>query len=280
MNTCAHVGSRGDAIGRVCNIKASHGLYCLKHKRKTEKGAICAHIGTRGNSIGKVCNNQAKYNGYCMKHRKVEPKPVDLQPDNFDTTLARKICTSCNVEKESTAFPKNKSVCKGCSSVKCTLCDAVFADVGTLKVHHEGQHLGLRPYSCPKCTYTCKQKGSLKLHRCDDRRESYYQKLLQEKYQSGSKTTPAGIIDILTQTELIEIKHWIAWKSAIGQVMAYSRYYPDHKKIIYFIGNEPRPATKQVIMDTLEFYGIEAMVHVDEQADNTEQADEIDTGLG
>jgi hypothetical protein len=35
---------------------------------------------------------------------------------------------------------------------------------------------------------------------------------------------------------LIEIKYWAYWKAALGQVLAYSRFYPDHKKIVYFIG--------------------------------------------
>ena len=49
--------------------------------------------------------------------------------------------------------------------------------------------------------------------------------------------TPVGRIDILTETELIEVKEFKDWKSAIGQVLVYGEYYPQHKKRIHFFGN-------------------------------------------
>lgn len=48
--------------------------------------------------------------------------------------------------------------------------------------------------------------------------------------------TPVGNIDILTMTELIEIKKTHSWKSALGQVLAYSHFYPSHKKRIHLFG--------------------------------------------
>lgn len=47
------------------------------------------------------------------------------------------------------------------------------------------------------------------------------------QYQLGGLTevlTPAGRIDLLTETEIIEVKHLSEWKSAMGQVMAYSGF--------------------------------------------------------
>lgn len=49
--------------------------------------------------------------------------------------------------------------------------------------------------------------------------------------------TPAGRIDLLTQTEIIEVKHLSEWKAAMGQVLAYSGFYPEHKKRIHLFGN-------------------------------------------
>jgi len=43
----------------------------------------------------------------------------------------------------------------------------------------------------------------------------------------------AGRIDILTDTEIIEVKEITSWKSAIGQVLAYGIDYPDHTKRIH-----------------------------------------------
>jgi hypothetical protein len=45
--------------------------------------------------------------------------------------------------------------------------------------------------------------------------------------------TSCGFIDILTADKIIEIKEYTKWKHAIGQILAYSIHYPNHKKIIY-----------------------------------------------
>lgn len=45
--------------------------------------------------------------------------------------------------------------------------------------------------------------------------------------------TPVGMIDILTTDEIIEIKTWGEWKSAIGQILSYGFYFPGHKKRIH-----------------------------------------------
>ncbi len=48
--------------------------------------------------------------------------------------------------------------------------------------------------------------------------------------------TPAGRIDLLTDKEIIEIKTVSDWKAAIGQVVAYSGFYPEHRKRIHLFG--------------------------------------------
>lgn len=48
--------------------------------------------------------------------------------------------------------------------------------------------------------------------------------------------TEYGLIDILTPTELIEVKVAPKWKHAIGQVLAYSVAYPEHTKRVHLIG--------------------------------------------
>lgn len=42
--------------------------------------------------------------------------------------------------------------------------------------------------------------------------------------------------DLLTQTEIIEVKHLSEWKSAMGQILAYSGFYPEHHKRIHLFG--------------------------------------------
>lgn len=49
-------------------------------------------------------------------------------------------------------------------------------------------------------------------------------------------STPSGRIDLLTETEIIEVKNIKDWKSALGQILIYSAFYPNHKKRIHLFG--------------------------------------------
>lgn len=49
-------------------------------------------------------------------------------------------------------------------------------------------------------------------------------------------TTPVGRIDVLTEDEIIEIKEVSQWKNAVGQILCYATYYPDHQKHIVLFG--------------------------------------------
>lgn len=77
--------------------------------------------------------------------------------------------------------------------------------------------------------------------------EEKVQKKLEKKLNGKHQTTPVGIIDILTDTELVEIKAWSNWKSALGQVFAYGHYYPNHMKRIHFFGRPPSENLQQAI---------------------------------
>jgi len=48
---------------------------------------------------------------------------------------------------------------------------------------------------------------------------------------------PVGYIDVLTSTEIIEIKQASDWKHAVGQVMCYAVYYPSHQKRLHLFGD-------------------------------------------
>lgn len=76
-------------------------------------------------------------------------------------------------------------------------------------------------------------------------KESWYRDRLAEK--TGGKTevrTPAGNIDVLTESEIIEVKTARQWKVALGQVIAYGHFYPDLGKRIHFIGEPSDIAVK------------------------------------
>jgi len=60
------------------------------------------------------------------------------------------------------------------------------------------------------------------------------------KSQLGGLTevkTAAGRIDLLTETEIIEVKRVGEWKSGLGQLLVYSGFYPEHRKRLYLFGS-------------------------------------------
>ena len=64
------------------------------------------------------------------------------------------------------------------------------------------------------------------------------EKEIQQKLQKSLDAqieveTPIGYIDILTDTQIIEIKNITHWKSALGQILSYGSFYPEHQKILY-----------------------------------------------
>ena len=69
------------------------------------------------------------------------------------------------------------------------------------------------------------------------KRESLYAKDLAVALDGQREVkTLAGLIDILTTTEVIEVKKIGSWKHAIGQVLVYGDYYPSHQKRIHLYG--------------------------------------------
>ena len=73
--------------------------------------------------------------------------------------------------------------------------------------------------------------------------------------QLGGKVeayTKFGLIDLLTDTELIEIKVVHRWKDAIGHIVAKSEKYPTHQKRLHLFGaQEPILENIQDVCDRL-----------------------------
>jgi hypothetical protein len=64
---------------------------------------------------------------------------------------------------------------------------------------------------------------------------------------------PVGRIDLLTATELIEVKQIKEWKDALGQVLSYSAFFPNHIKRIHLFGlaNSSKLAIAQLTCSSL-----------------------------
>jgi hypothetical protein len=74
--------------------------------------------------------------------------------------------------------------------------------------------------------------------------------------------TPVGRIDVLTSKYVYEVKGATEWKDAMGQVLAYQSYYPNHKPRLYLYG---KPAiTKKLIEEQCKARGIGVIWHRDE----------------
>jgi hypothetical protein len=81
--------------------------------------------------------------------------------------------------------------------------------------------------------------------------EKELQRKLQKQLNAQIEVkTPVGYADLLTDTEIIEIKEITNWKSALGQILSYGSFYPTHQKSLYlFNASESKMEPK---MDTTE----------------------------
>ncbi|MHC5722066.1 MAG: hypothetical protein ACYTX0_61135, partial [Nostoc sp.] len=67
--------------------------------------------------------------------------------------------------------------------------------------------------------------------------------------------TAVGRIDLLTETEVIEVKQVSDWKSALGQILTYSAFFPEHTKRIHLFGDYT-PKKKEIIYSTVLSFGV------------------------
>jgi hypothetical protein len=67
--------------------------------------------------------------------------------------------------------------------------------------------------------------------------EAWYRDRLAQQLKGQKEVqTPVGRIDVLTKTEIIELKNVKNWKAAIGQVKCYGQYYPNHRLRVHLFG--------------------------------------------
>ena len=69
------------------------------------------------------------------------------------------------------------------------------------------------------------------------------EKEIQLRLQSELKgdievETKFGFIDLLTNTEIIDIKNGKCWKHGLGQLCTYSKFYPVHQKRLHLFNIE------------------------------------------
>ncbi len=80
-------------------------------------------------------------------------------------------------------------------------------------------------------------------------REAIIQTKLHKKLGGQIEVeTPVGYIDLLTDSELIEIKHVDNWKHAVGQLICYGNYYDEHRKRLHLFGHKPSQNFTEITM--------------------------------
>lgn len=96
---------------------------------------------------------------------------------------------------------------------------------------------------------------------CNDMVERKIQEELSKKLNGKREVeTECGFIDILTNTQIIEIKHISDWKHALGQLLAYSIEYPTHTKVIYLFGDNDN-VNLDVVKSIYGKYNIELVIY-------------------
>jgi hypothetical protein len=80
--------------------------------------------------------------------------------------------------------------------------------------------------------------NNLKLSESNQKEKEIQLKLKGDLNAEIEVKTDFGYIDLLTKTDIIEIKIASKWKNALGQILAYGEYYPNHKKWIYLFDDE------------------------------------------
>ena len=86
---------------------------------------------------------------------------------------------------------------------------------------------------------------------CSIKRKAHPERDVRDRLQSqlGGKVeayTKYGLIDLLTETELIEIKTVDRWKDAVGHILAKAHKYPNHAKRLHLFSSE------EPILETIE----------------------------
>lgn len=79
--------------------------------------------------------------------------------------------------------------------------------------------------------------------------EAYYQLKLYRLHRGEMEVkTPVGNIDLLTTDKLFEVKSYESWKSAVGQLVSYGMFYPDHKKVMALFNKKNKSDDKEIKM--------------------------------
>lgn len=90
---------------------------------------------------------------------------------------------------------------------------------------------------------------------CADIERRIRDRMKAELAEEVEVVTAVGRIDLLTATEVIEIKNISDWKEALGKILAYSAFFAEHSKRIHLFGR-PELAKLALAQATCSEFGI------------------------
>ncbi|MEB3249944.1 MAG: hypothetical protein VKK07_11425 [Merismopediaceae bacterium] len=77
--------------------------------------------------------------------------------------------------------------------------------------------------------------------------EKFYRDRLAKRLNGQTEVnTSVGRIDIVTKTEIIELKNAKNWKGAIGQIKCYGHHYPNHRQRIHLFGEITKSSLEEI----------------------------------
>jgi hypothetical protein len=68
--------------------------------------------------------------------------------------------------------------------------------------------------------------------------------------------TSCGRIDILTKEQIIEVKEYKGWKAALGQILVYGNFYPEHQKRIHLFNIPKNNIELDIIKEIYNKYDV------------------------
>ena len=99
---------------------------------------------------------------------------------------------------------------------------------------------------------------------CSIKRKAHPERDVRDRLQSqlGGKVeayTKYGLIDLLTETELIEVKTIDRWKDAVGHILIKTKKYPNHARRVHLFGpDDPNDLIWETIVESCADWKIRA----------------------
>lgn len=248
----------------------------------------CIAVNTRGINAGNRCEKNASRYGYCTSHLRSKFIQKELLARGLDphekTVNIVTIPTQTPTVREKFSF-KLRECIKQCNisgieilfdypedirSKECNICPACNLKFtgerpgDSVLKHIKEVHLNEKTFKCDHCAFFCSRKDNLKKHKCKSitNQRNYTEREIKQKLMDelGGRETACAIgrPDLITETEVIEIKTWAEWKKGLGQILIYKLFWPNLVPRLHMFNLPETDITGRVMLakSITETYGV------------------------